>query len=308
MPKLFITGIAGLVGSSLAKDALQNGWDVAGIDLIPRSSASRLNGLKLDYSWGSCQDITPKAFVGARYVVHAAAVADVPLALGSPSYTLQQNVMGTLALMQACLEAQVERVIIQSSESVYGKANGRIIETTPLSPVNIYGASKAAQEMVALSFWESYQLPVVVLRSSTLFGPGMRANQVVPIFLRKALAGEPITVHGDGKQSRDFNYISNLIDALRMVLGPEPWLEGGDIFNISGDNEISILDLAQKCIEVMGSKSTIIHLPQRVGEQDLHLVPDCHKAFVRLGYQPKVSFDEGLAIMTKHMVREAIKA
>ena len=129
----------------------------------------------------------------------------------------------------------------------------------------------------------------------------MRDNQVVPIFLRKAMAGEPITVHGDGKQSRDFNYISNLIDALFMVLEPAPWLDGGDIFNISGDNEISIIDLAQNCIEATGSGSTIVHLPQRVGEQDLHLVPDCHKAFVRLGYQPRVSFGVGLARLAEHL-------
>lgn len=308
MPHLFITGIAGLVGSSLTYAALDKSWKVSGIDLIPRSSAFRLKDWPVTYTWGSCQDITAKLLPEVDYVVHAAAVADVPLALGSPSYTLQQNVMGTLALMQACREARVKRVVIQSSESVYGRANGRIIEITPLSPVNIYGASKAAQEMVALSFWESYQLPVVVIRSSTLFGPWMRENQVVPIFLRKAWAGEPIPIHGDGQQSRDFNYISNLIDALERVLAPDAWLEGGDIFNIAGHNEISILQLAEKCIEATHSKSTITHLPQREGEQDLHLVPDCHKAFIRLGYQPKVTFDEGLATLARFLMPDNLRS
>lgn len=295
MSHLFITGVAGFVGAALARRALELGWRVSGIDLVPRSAASRLQGLALTYMWGSLQDLEALPH-SIEYVVHAAAVADVPFALGSPGYTLQQNVLGTMNLCRRLCDIGPARVVVQSSESVYGgrhaPAGARIPEDTPLEPVNIYGASKAAQEMVALSYYHASDLPVVVVRSSTLFGPGMRENQVVPIFLRQALAGEPLTVHGDGRQSRDLNYIDNLVDGIFLAL-TAPSIEG-KVFNVAGDNEVSVLELARACIQVTGSASQVVHTEQRPGEQGVRLVPDIRRAREVLGYAPAVSLPEGL--------------
>lgn len=298
---IFITGVAGFLGSSLARRCQELGWEVHGIDLVPYSDARRLEGVHLTtYRWGSLVDVEVNAVPLVNYIVHAGAVADVPFAEKSPSYTMQQNVMGTQRLMEAIrlahgtvLSDNLERVAVMSSESVYGHTfPGRIAEDTTLNPTNIYAASKAAEELVARSYYHSYGLPVSIIRSSTIFGPGGRLNQVMPIFLRQALDGKEITVHGDGKQSRDFQYIDNAVDGILKVLECDQ--ATGDVFNIAGDNEISVVELAHACVQVTGSGSQVVHTPQRPGEQDLHLTPDISHARQVLGYEPLVSFEEGL--------------
>jgi len=270
------------------------------MDIIPRGSAWRLEGLKIDYEWRSCQDIRS---VDAPYIIHTAAIADVPYALTSPIATLSTNVLGTAMLMEACARHDgFERIVIQSSESVYGYAKRvPIPEEEPLNPSSVYGASKAAQEMVGMAYRHSHRLPVTVIRSSTLFGPEMRMSQVVPIFLRQAFLGEPITVHGDGHQSRDMQPVDNLVDGILLALTKQ--LATGQVFNIASGNEVTINQIARTCIELTNSRSPIIHTRQRPGEQDIRLVPDITKARTILGYEPRISFQEGMTMTAQWMSR-----
>lgn len=291
MPKVLITGVAGFLGAALAKRLLDEGWEVQGVDIVPRSAASRLEGLKIEYLWMALQDLH---IIDAPYVVHAAAVADLPMAVKSPNYTLSQNVIGTAMLLEACARHDgFERILNQSSDAVYGYAKRiPIPEDEPLGPSQIYGASKASQEMVAMSYYHSHKLPVTILRSSTLFGVGMRLNQALPIFLNQALKEEPVTLHGDGRQSRDLNEITNMIDAILLALTRNEAI--GQVFNIAYGFEISMLELAQRCIALTRSRSEIRHLPQRPGEEGIRLTLDIAKAKALLGYVPGVSFDDGL--------------
>jgi nucleoside-diphosphate-sugar epimerase len=288
--RVFITGVAGFVGAHLARRLVNEGVEVIGIDVVPHSSASRLQGIKLDYRWQSCQDLV---HVDADYVVHFASIADVPLATRSPIFTLQQNVLGTAMLLEACARDDgFQRIVIQSSESVYGHAKRvPIPEDEPLNPSNIYGASKAAQEMVAMSYHHSHKLPVTILRSSTLYWAGARPNQAIPIFITKALNGEPIPVEGEGKQSRDFNALPDLADAILLALTNQKAV--GQAFNIASGTEVTILELAQKVLALNGG-GDIVFRPGRPGEGAVRLAPDISKARLLLGYTPKISFDEGL--------------
>lgn len=309
LSRILITGVAGFVGSRLAKDLLAQGHSVVGIDIVPREHATRIKDLSaIEYHWQSLQDL--EGIYGAVSIIHTAAVTDVPFSIPNPTTTIQQNVVGTMKLLDAARrewgarrDYGESRIIIQSSESVYGSTTRvPIPEDTPLRPSNIYGASKAAAEMVVWSYHYSHGLPTVILRSSSLFGPDMRMTQVTPIFLRQALKGQPITVHGAGDQTRDFNYVDNLIDGIFRALQKAP---AGSVFNLAGDNEISVTALAEKCIEVMGSSSEIIHTPQRAGETGVRLAPDITAARQALGYSPEVSFDEGLA-RTADWIRELV--
>ena len=304
MPKVLVTGVAGFLGARLAKRLLKEGWEVAGVDLVPPGSTHRLEGLKVDYRWMSLQDIR---VLDAPYVVHAAAVADVPLALASPNYALQQNVMGTAMLLEAAARHNgFEHLVVQSSESVYGFAKKiPITEEEGLNPSNVYGASKASQELIARAYHNSHHLPVTIIRSSTLFGPEMRRTQAVTIFLTQAMKGEPITLHGDGQQSRDLNFVDNCVDGIvRALANPDAV---GDIFNVASGRETTMKQLAEMCIAIVGeipdsarrlrhytSESTIIHTPQRPGEQGIRLVLDISKAQRVLGYQPTITLEQGL--------------
>lgn len=282
--KVFITGVAGFLGSALARRVLSMGYDLEGIDIVPRDQAYRLGNLKFPYIWGSILDLEK---VKANYIIHTAAVADVPFALKSPIYTLQQNVIGTAQLLKASHWDGIELFILTSSESVYGKApTVPIPEDTPLRPTTVYGASKAAQELLTMSSG----LPYLIVRSSTLYGEKMRTNQVIPIFLKNALQGLPITVHGTGEQSRDFNYVDNLVHGI--LLGLKKRAQG--VYNIASGREVKIRELAEMCIKITGSSSKIVHVEQRIGEEGLRLAPDIKKAVNELGYKPEVTLEEGL--------------
>lgn len=301
MSRVLITGVAGFLGARLARRLLQDGWEVVGLDIVPRVDAWRLEGLKLEYLWGACQDLH---VLDTPYVVHCASQADVPLGISAPAYTVAQNTGGTLALLEAAKRNdRLERFLLQSSEEVYGYCPRLPTkENEPLNPTNVYGATKAAQEMLAMSYRHSYGLPVTVIRSGTIFGVGMRRTQVIPIFLEQALLGEPLTVHGDGQQTRDFHSVHDHLDAMIAALTKPAAV--GQVFNVGSGVERSVRSVAEQCLAVTGSSSQLQFLPQRPGEEGLRVVLDDTRARTVLGYAPKVSFQEELQRMAAWLAKE----
>ena len=301
MSRVLITGVAGFLGARLARRMVLDGWDVVGLDLVPRVDAWRLEGVDLEYRWGSCEDLRR---LDAPYVVHCASQGDVPLGISSPAYTIHQNMHGTLAVLEAAREYDgLSQLILQSSEEVYGHCtNFPIKEETPLSSANLYGATKAAQELMAMAYWHSYDLPVTILRSATLTGESMRRTQVIPIFLEQALRGDSLTIHGDGTQTRDFHWVDDHVDAILAALFTPFALRR--VINVGSGVERSVLSIADECIRVTGSKSNLQFVAQRPGEQDLRLVLDITRAREVLGYTPKVSFEEGLERMATWLAKE----
>ena len=237
----------------------------------------------------------------APYVVHCASQADVPLSLSAPAFTVTQNVLGIVAILEAAKRHDgLKRFLLQSSEEVYGYcATLPLKEEQRLNPTNVYGASKAAQEMLVMALHHSYGLPVTVIRSSTIIGEGMRRTQVIPIFLEQALRGEPLTIHGDGAQSRDFNFVDNHVDAMVAALTHPDAI--GLTINVGSGIERAVLSVAEECLRVTGSHSDLEFVDQRPGEQGLRVVLDITRAKKVLGYLPWVSFTEGLERMSKFL-------
>lgn len=301
MSRVLITGAAGFLGARLARRMVQDGWEVEGLDIVSRPDAWRLEGVDLDYRWGSCQDLHA---IDAPYVIHCASQGDVPLGISAPAFTVAQNVQGTLALLEAAKRNdRLERFLIQSSEEVYGYCPRLPIkENEPLNPTNVYGATKAAQELLAGAYRHSFGLPVTVIRSGTIFGENMRRTQVVPIFIMQALTGEPLTIHGDGSQTRDFHWVDDHIDAMIAAL-TEPAAIGA-VFNVGSGVERSVRNVAEQCLAVTGSRSPLAFVPQRPGEEGLRVVLDDSRARVALGYTPQVSFQEGLVRMAAWLTKE----
>ena len=301
MSRVLVTGVAGFLGARLARRLVQDGWEVVGLDIVARVDAWRLNGLKLSYKWGACQDVHD---LDVPYVIHCASQGDVPLALSAPAFTVSQNIDGTLAVLEAARRYDgLERFLLQSSEEVYGYCKTLPIkEETPLNPTNVYGASKAAQELLAGAYRHSFNLPVTVIRSGTIFGDGMRRTQVIPIFLEQALRGEPLTIHGDGSQTRDFHWVDDHVDAMVSALTNPAAL--GQVLNVGSGDERSVREIARQCLWVTGSASVTKFLPQRPGEQDLRVVLDSSRARDLLGYRPKVTFEEGMQRMCAWLAKE----
>lgn len=301
MSRVLVTGVAGFLGARLARRMVKDGWDVVGLDLVPRVDAWRLEGVKLDYRWGACEDLHT---LDCNYVIHCASQGDVPLGISAPNFTIHQNVQGTLAVLEAARHYDgLSHLIVQSSEEVYGYCTSfPIKEETPLNPSNLYGATKAAQELIAMAYSHSYDLPVTVLRSSTLMGETMRRTQVIPIFLEQAFRGEPLTIHGDGSQTRDFHWVDDHIDAILASLGAPATLRR--VINVGSGIERSVLEVAEKCLSVTASASKLKFLRQRPGEQDLRLVLDISLARELFNYTPKVSFEQGLERMAGWLSKE----
>jgi len=186
------------------------------------------------------------------------------------------------------------KMLFMSSDNVYGHVPADRLpasETEPLHPSNIYGASKAAAEQLIDAYVAQWGLRVLTLRSTTMFGEGSRLRQVVPTFIRQALAGDPITIEGDGSQTRDTNYVKNTALAILDVLNSD--ITHG-VWNIGSGIETTIKDLATSIIELTGSRSKIQYKPWRPGEKGLRLFLSIEKAKREIGYSPRFTQREGL--------------
>ncbi len=298
MVAVVVIGGAGFLGGRLIPRLVDQGDKVRVIDVVSPDGATRLRNRMsfIEYRWQSAVDLIPEDVAGFDVVVFLAAQADVPLGIRSPLFTFQQNVMPVVHYMHL-VSTQTNpppRTIYMSSESVYGVVPRElqpIKEDAPLNPTNAYAVSKLCAEAVVRAYATQYGLPYTILRSTTLYGPNSRTKQVVPIFIRQALAGKPITIEGDGSQSRDFNYVDNMVSGIIHALA-RPEVKG--TFNIGSGREVSIKELAELIVKLADSSSEIQTGPWRPGEQGVQLAVDIGKAKRELSYWPDHSLEHGL--------------
>jgi len=306
--KWLVIGGAGFLGSHLVKSLVGQSEDVVVSDIVPSDSATRLSqlGSNITYRWQSVHDLLAEDLGGVDRIVFCAAQADVPLALSSPRYTFQQNIMSVLHLLELLRHSnRVARLVYLSTEDVYGTVSvdrQPVDEEEPLKPVNPYGVSKATADMLCASYAKTYGVPVVIIRSSAIFGPESRTTQVIPVFTKRALYNQDLTIEGDGSQTRDFNYVSNAIDA---VLRAADKGRAGEAYNVGSGEETSIAHLAKSIIELTGSTSKIVSRPRREGDRGLRFVMSIAKAKNELGYGPRVRFLEGLKTTVESESRKA---
>jgi UDP-glucose 4-epimerase len=266
---ILITGGAGFIGSHLV-EYLQGKAEVRVLDNLRTGKRANLEGLTADFYEGSIADraLVRSAMHGVDYVFHLAALVSVPESMEQPRVCVDLNVTGLLNVLEAAAEAGVRRLCFSSSAAVYGdNSNIPLREDARPLPRSPYAMTKLDGEFYCQHFRETGRLDTVALRFFNVFGPrqdpaGTYAS-AVPIFLQRALAGEPIVIYGDGHQTRDFIYVKDIVAALAFSAS-DPGLSG--VFNVGYGEHSTILELAKRIIELTGSRSQIQHLPERAGD------------------------------------------
>jgi nucleoside-diphosphate-sugar epimerase len=242
---------------------------------------------------------------GVDIVIHQAALRSVPLSVDNPLPTNDVNITGTLNLLVAAKDAGVRRVVYASSSSVYG--DSPLLpkeEDQPCRPMSPYAVSKLAGENYCVAFNKVYGLDTVSLRYFNVFGPRQDPESqyaaVIPKFITRALRNEPLEVHGDGLQSRDFTYIDDVVNA--NVLAAKARQVAERVFNIAQNHAHTLIDLIAVIEKHLGKNATVVHTPARAGDVR-HTLADISRATRCLGYAPKTNFDNGLQATIKYLTR-----
>lgn len=309
--KALITGGAGFIGSHLSETLVKRGWDVVVIDNLSTGTEENIKHLKRYKRFQfHCDSIfnhklMRKLVNECDVVFHLAAAVGVRLIIEQPVKTIHTNIHGTEIVLRMANNMR-KRVIIASSSEVYGKGESipfsedadLVFGSTSKSRWS-YACSKAIDEFLALAYFREHALPVTIVRLFNTIGPRQtgRYGMVLPTFIRQAADGEPITVFGDGKQTRVFTHVSDVVDSLEKLVDRSPAF--GEVFNIGGKREISIAGLAKKVKKLLNSKSKIAFIPYddayEQGFEDLrHRVPDTAKIRKLTGFRPKVGLDEAI--------------
>ncbi len=298
--EVLVTGGAGFIGSSLVRALLELGDDVRVFDNFSTGEARNLAGLESDVEVieGELRSYERvlAATRGVEIVFHKAALPSVPRSLHDPLTTGAVNVEGTLNVLLAARDEGVRRVIFASSSSVYG--NGGVLPRTEVAhvdPVSPYAVSKLAAERYCVSFSRVYGLETVCLRYFNVFGPRQDATSqyatVVPRFIAAIEAGEPVTIFGDGTQSRDFTYVGNVVKANLLAADAEG--VSGAVVNIATGRSASVNDVADVLMQVLGRAVDKSFRPPRPGDVRDSWA-DLDRARRLLGYTPRITLEEGL--------------
>jgi UDP-glucose 4-epimerase len=315
--RVLITGGAGFVGSHLSEALLERGDEVFILDNLSTGSIDNVVHLKGNPRFHYTIDTVANEPVVAELidrcdiVVHLAAAVGVKLIVEQPVHTIETNVHGTEVVLKHANKKK-KLVLIASTSEVYGKSTDvpfREDADLVLGPTVkhrwAYACSKMIDEFLALAYWKERKLPVIVVRLFNTVGPRQTGQygMVIPNFVRQALAGQPITVFGDGSQSRSFTYVGDVVKAM-VALIDEPRAVG-QVFNIGNGHEITIGALAAKVKEMTGSSSEIVTIPYEkayeAGFEDMpRRVPDITRIKALVGYQPSVELDETLTRVIEH--------
>ena len=307
--RYLVTGGAGFIGSNLVDALVGRGDRVRVLDDFSTGRRENLTARDVEVVEGDLRDavVVRRAVAGVHGVFHQAALRSVPRSVDDPLSSNQVNVTGTLVLLLACRDAGVRRVVYASSSSVYGDDPALPkVETLPTRPISPYAISKLAAEHYCQTFARLYGLETVSLRYFNVFGPRQnpesKYSAVIPRFLAQALAGEPLEVHGDGEQSRDFTYIDNVVDA-NLAAASAP-AAAGEAFNVGCGNRVSLLEIIGRLEKILGHPVARRHTPARAGDVP-HTQADVSKAEKLMGYVPQVDFDEGFRRTVDYFRRSA---
>jgi len=300
MTTYLVTGGAGFIGSHVVERLVALGYRVRVLDDLSEGRRENLAAVwdRIEFIEGDLRDpeIVRRAVRDVDYVLHQAALRSVPRSVEDPMTTTAVNVLGTVNLLQAAREAGVRRVVFASSSSVYGETSELPLrESQPPRPISPYAVSKLAGEQYCAVFTKLYGMETVSLRYFNVFGPRQDPRSeyaaVIPRFILAALRGEPLEIHGDGLQSRDFTYVENVVEA-NLRAATQPGI-AGEVFNIGCGRRYSVLDVKAHLERILGRSLPARHTPPRKGDVR-HTQADMSKAEAALGYRPLISFEEGL--------------
>lgn len=320
--RYLITGGAGFLGSHLGEELLRQGHEVTVIDDLSTGSIRNIQHLKtydrFHYHVESCSNVPLLAELvdACDRIVHLAAAVGVKLIVESPVRTIETNVKLTeIVLMLASKKRR--QVLVASTSEVYGKSvevpfreDGDLVMGATTKGRWSYACSKAIDEFLTIAYWKEKKLPTTVVRLFNTVGPRQTGQygMVIPTFVKQALANEPITVYGDGKQSRCFTHVSDVVRGLIGLL--ESDRAYGQVFNIGNNEEISIMDLARQVREICKSRSDIVLVPyEKAYEQGFEdmprRVPDITKIHEHIGWRPTIGLPQILADVIEHERRSS---
>jgi len=305
--KVLVTGAAGFIGSNLAKALCKKDYHVIGVDCFtdyyPREIKEKnLSSLKNEQNFEfieenlSTYDI-PKLLQGVSVVYHEAAQAGVRYSWDHFQKYIDNNIIATQRLLEAC-KTDKQRVVFASSSSVYGNAKARPVkETTPLNPISPYGVTKVACEELLKIYNEAHKIPAVILRYFTVYGPKQRPDMAINIFAHKIMNGEEFEIFGDGSQSRDFTYVDDITAG--TIAAGESSKEFG-IYNLSGGSTVTVKGLVDKLGDLLGKVPKYKNIEEQKGDvKNTHA--DISKAKKNLCYKPSTSLDNGLQKYVDHI-------
>ncbi len=290
-----VTGGAGFIGSNLAEE-LSNRYEVTVLDDLSTGRESNLSGLDVEFARGSILDtvLLARTFRDARFVFHEGALPSVQRSVEDPAQSNLVNVNGTLNVLLAARDAGVEKVLFASSSSVYGDTPVLPkVETMTPEPMSPYAVTKLTDEHYCRVFTALYDLPTVALRYFNVFGPRQDPTSqyaaVIPNFITRILAGESPVIHGDGRQTRDFTFVRDVVRA--NILAAESDAVG--VFNVACQKRIDLIELAGTIMDLVGTRVDPIHEPSRPGDVRDSLA-DISRAADAFGYAPAYTLNDGL--------------
>jgi UDP-glucose 4-epimerase len=299
MTRYLVTGGAGFIGSHIVEALLARGEPVRVLDNFStgfRSNLQTLSGAEILEGDVRSYHIVREAVEGVDIVLHQAALPSVPRSVRDPLTTNEVNVVGTLNVLRAAKDAKVQRLVYASSSSIYGRDTELPKrESAAPKPISPYAISKLAGEHYCRSFTDLYGFETVMLRYFNIFGPRQSPSSeyaaVIPRFISQILRRQPPVIYGDGLQTRDFTYVANVVHS--NLLAAERDQVAGRIFNIATSSPVSLLQLVDAVCSVLGTQVQPRFDAERTGDV-LHSYASIAEAHHALGYEPKVSFMEGL--------------
>ncbi|MGO4770834.1 NAD-dependent epimerase/dehydratase family protein [Flavobacterium sp. W22_SRS_FK3] len=294
MKKYVITGGAGFIGSHIAEHLSKEGHKVTILDSLRTGFEHNLNGLNVDFVKGDIRDenLMSEVIAGASGIFHLAALVSVPESLLKIRECIEINTIGTINILEAAKNNTGCKVVLSTSAANYG--NNPVlpkVETMFPEPMTPYAITKLDGEYYLKMYLDQYQVPTASLRYFNVFGPRQNPESAyaaaVPIFINKALQNEPITIYGDGLQTRDFIYVKDVVKA--NILASQ---KGNETYNVALGHSTSVLELAEKIINITNSKSQIKFLEERPG--DIKHSKANPEKFNQLGFKPEYTIDKAL--------------
>ena len=300
--QILVTGGCGFIGANLVRALINEGYGVRVLDNLSVGKPNAVEGMACELVIGDIRnnDILDATTQGIDAVVHLAAKPGVIDSINDPRTDFQVNAEGTLAVLQACVKNQVPSFVFASTGAVLGEAQLPLNELQTPKPLSPYGASKLAGEAYCSAFYGSFGLKTVALRFSNVYGPfSGHKKSAVAEFIRRAHQKMPLSIFGDGNQTRDFIFVGDLVDAIVAALRTEG--VGGEVFQIASGQPTSVNELVRLLGDAVGWPLEVEHKPGQRGEVRFSYA-NIDKAKQRLGYEPRVGLADGLHATYKWFV------
>ncbi|PYY06460.1 MAG: LPS biosynthesis protein WbpP [Acidobacteria bacterium] len=303
MAVYLITGVAGFIGSNIARELVRRGEAIRGFDNFETGKRENLAGLKEKIEFRELDLLDTRGlaefFRGVDYVLHQAAIPSVPRSVEDPVSSHNANINGTLNVLMAAREARVRRVVYAASSSAYGDTptlpKHEAMLPNPMSP---YAVQKLTGELYLNSFYRVYGVETVSLRYFNIFGPYQdptsQYSGVLAKFITQMLADKPCTIFGDGEQSRDFTYVENAVNANLLACNAPAEKVSGRVFNVATATRFSLNETFRILAAIIGYNGQPKYAPPRAGDVK-HSLADISLAKTAIGYEPTVGFEEGLS-------------